>query len=315
MLGNKNIALIAGGWSREREISLKGGKDVFEALDRDKYEVEFFDPATDLKKLIHASEKIDLAFILLHGAFGEDGRIQGLLDILRIPYVGSGVLASAMCVNKKIAKGIYRNSGLCVAEHKILKKGVAFSMREVLGQLGRKVMVKPLEEGSSLGMSMCENEGELAAGIDKAFGCGNEIMVEEYIEGREVTCCVIGGRELETLPLIEIVPDKTFRFFDFAAKYTAGATREVCPAPIENRVAERVRLHGMQAHQALGCKDWSRTDMIVRGTDIYLLETNTIPGMTQTSLFPLAARTAGMNLSGLLDKLISTAMDGLCEAQ
>ena len=303
------IALMAGGWSKEREISLVGGNAVYKGLDKNKYDVRMYDPRNDLKEIFEQKENIDLAFILLHGKYGEDGRIQGLLDILGIPFVGSGVLSSAMAVNKMVAKKMYGVEGLRVAKDIIIKKETKLSVKKLMEDLGTMTVVKPLDEGSSLGMSICGNEAELLAGIEKAFQYGNEIMIEEYIKGREITCCVLGNDTLETLPLIEIVPKNKYRFFDYEAKYTPGATDEICPAKIDRKTEERARLYAISAHKALRCRVWSRTDMIIGEDEIYILETNTIPGMTENSLFPLAARTAGMSFSDLLDKLIALSLE------
>jgi D-alanine-D-alanine ligase len=308
-MSKKAIALLAGGWSGEREISLKSGEAVYSALDKGKYDVIMYDPRRDIKALMEAKEEIDLVFILLHGKYGEDGRIQGLLDILGIPFVGSGVLSSAMALNKKVAKEIYSILGLKVAEDVILRKGDGFSTKKIVERLNSETVVKPVSEGSSLGMSLCRNEEELVVGIEKAFHFDQEVIVEEYIDGREISCCVLGNRELQTLPLIEIVPKTQYRFFDYEAKYTPGATREVCPAPLPQPLSEKAEAYAKMAHQALKCDVWSRTDMIVRDETIYLLETNTIPGMTENSLFPLAARTAGLTLTELLDKLIALSLE------
>jgi len=302
------IALLAGGWSGEREISLESGEAAYRAFDKGKYDIVMYDPRDDLQVLIDAKEEIDLAFILLHGKFGEDGCIQGLLDILGIPFVGSGVLSSAMAVNKKVAKEVYRSTGLEVAKDIVLRAGHEFSVERVVEMLGSMTVVKPVDEGSSLGMSVCHTKEELLAGIEKAFKRGQEIMIEEYIDGREVTCCVLGNRELQALPLIEIVPEAQYRFFDYEAKYTPGATQEICPAPLSSSLTESARSCAIKAHQALQCSVWSRTDMIIRDESIYLLETNTIPGMTEESLFPLAARTAGLSFSELLDRLIALSL-------
>jgi D-alanine-D-alanine ligase len=302
------IALLAGGWSGERGISLKSGEAVWRALDRSKYDTAMYDPRNDLQSLIDARGKTDLAFILLHGKYGEDGRIQGLLDILGIPFVGSGVLSSAMAVNKKVAKEVYRTVGLGTAKDVMLREGHDFSVERVMEMLGSATVVKPVDEGSSLGMSVCQTKGELLAGIDMAFQCSKEIMVEEYIDGREVTCCVLGNRKLQPLPVIEIVLKAQHRFFDYEAKYTPGATQEICPAPLSSSLTKGAQSCAIKAHKALKCSVWSRTDMIIRGKGIYLLETNTIPGMTENSLFPLAARTAGLSFSELLDKLIALSL-------
>jgi D-alanine-D-alanine ligase len=303
------IALLVGGWSKEREVSLKGGEAVYKALDREKYDVVTFDPRDDLQALIEARDDINLAFILLHGRFGEDGRIQGMLDIFGIPFVGSGVLSSAMAFDKKVAKEIYITAGLEVAKDFCVRRGEGFSVEEIWEVIGPTTIVKPVAEGSSLGMSICRTGEELSRGIERAFRSGQEVIVEEYIDGREVTGCVLGNQELRVLPLVEIVPGDRYLFFDYEAKYTPGASREICPARLSKSLCERVEACAKRAHLALKCSVWSRTDMIIRDDDIFLLETNTLPGMTENSLFPLAARAASISLSSLLDELINLSLE------
>ena len=303
------VAVLAGGWSGEREVSLKSGKGVYAALNRERYDVTIYDPRDDLGVLIKKKAEIDLAFILLHGKFGEDGRVQGMLDVLHIPFVGSGVLASAMAMNKRIAKDVFRGVGLRVAGEVILKQGERFSVAQLMDRLGTSVVIKPVSEGSSLGISIAHGREEILKGIEKAFQYDGEVMAEEYLDGREITCCVLGNQVLETLPVVEIVPDISYKFFDFEAKYKPGATNEICPAPIAPALAEEAASCAKKAHRALKCSVWSRSDMIIRDETLYLLETNTIPGMTETSLFPLAARAAGMSLSDLLDRLISLSLE------
>ena len=303
------VAVLAGGWSGEREVSLKSGKGVYAALNRERYDVTIYDPRDDLGVLIKKKAEIDLAFILLHGKFGEDGRVQGMLDVLHIPFVGSGVLASAMAMNKRIAKDIFRGVGLRVAGEVILKQGERFSVDRLMDRLGTSVVIKPVSEGSSLGISIAHGREEILKGIEKAFQYDGEVMAEEYLDGKEITCCVLGNQVLEMLPVVEIVPDISYKFFDFEAKYKPGATNEICPAPIAPALAEEAASCAKKAHRALKCSVWSRSDMIIRDEIVYLLETNTLPGMTETSLFPLAARAAGMTLSDLLDRLISLSLE------
>ena len=303
------IALLAGGWSGEREVSLKSGKAIYDALDKRKYDVFIYDPCAELHALMEAKGEIDLAFNLLHGKYGEDGCMQGLLDILGIPFLGSGVLSSAIAMNKKVAKNIYRNTGLRVAKEIVLRRNEDFSINEIIEILGSTSIVKPVGQGSSLGMSLCRNNKELVTGIERAFEYDKEIIIEEYVDGREVTCCVIGNQELETLPLIEIIPETSSQFFDYKAKYTPGACREICPADLSQSIDESVRVCAKKAHQALMCSVWSRTDMIIRDERVYVLETNTIPGMTEQSLVPLAAKIAGFSLSELVDKMIMFALE------
>jgi D-alanine-D-alanine ligase len=309
VMGKIKIAVLAGGWSREREISIMSGNAAYKALDKKKYDVTMYDPKNELRELMAQKENIDLAFNLLHGKYGEDGCMQGMLDILGIPFVGSGVLSSAMTVNKKVTKDIYRNEGLTVAPDIVVTKGEDFSVDEIITRIGKETVVKPLDEGSSVGMSLCGNREELATGIETAFECGREIMIEQLIVGQEVTCCVLGNTTLESLPIIEIVPKEQYRFFDYEAKYTPGATEEICPAQLAEKTRAIVIEYAKKAHKALGCSVWSRTDMIVKNENVYLLETNTIPGMTEHSLFPLAARTAGISFSELLDRLIALSFE------
>jgi len=303
------IAVLTGGWSGEREVSLKSGKAVYAALNRERYDVTIYDPRDDLAVLMKKKSEIDLAFILLHGKFGEDGRVQGMLDVLQIPFVGSGVLASAMAMNKRIAKDIFRGVGLRVAEEVVLNRGERLSVDRLIDRLGASAVIKPVSEGSSIGISIAYGREEILEGIQKAFQYDEEVMAEEYLDGREITCCVLGNRVLETLPVVEIVPDVSHSFFDYEAKYKPGATNEICPAPIAPTLAEEAASCAKRAHRALNCSVWSRSDMIIRDEALYLLETNTIPGMTETSLFPLAARRAGMTLSDLLDRLISLSLE------
>jgi D-alanine-D-alanine ligase len=304
-----SIALLAGGASGERDISLKSGETVYRALDRKKYVVTRYDPRDQLVNLIKDRDRIDLAFIFLHGKFGEDGCVQGFLDLLGIPFVGSGVLSSAMAMNKKVAKSIYRNAGLDVIEDAILRKDSPFSVDAILGTLGTSTVVKPVAEGSSLGASICHSGDELVKGIELAFQYDQEIMVEKYVKGRELTCAILGNRDLEALPLVEIVPNPQYRFFDYEAKYTPGATKEICPALIPKEETEKGQYCAKVAHRALECEVWSRTDMILQEDKIYVLETNTIPGMTETSLVPLAAKAAGMSLTQLLDRMIELSLE------
>jgi len=309
------IGVISGGWSGEREVSLRSGEAVYRALDRKKYAVTRYDPRDDLARLIRERETIDLAFVLLHGRFGEDGCIQGFLQLLGIPFVGSGVLSSAMALHKKTAKEVYRRASLQVAEDITLAKGETFSAGAVLESLGGAAVVKPISEGSSLGMSICRSGEELALGVEKAFRYDREVLVERYIPGREITCCVLGTRELETLPLVEIVPNPEYPFFDYDAKYTPGATREICPAPLSPEQADKLAHCASEAHRALRCSVWSRTDMMLHGDEVYVLETNTIPGMTETSLVPLSARAAGMSLTEFLDRLVELSLEELRDTQ
>jgi D-alanine-D-alanine ligase len=303
------LALLAGGKSGEREVSLKGAEEVVKALDARKYDVKRYDPATDLAKLATDAEGLDVAFILLHGPFGEDGTVQGFLDLLSIPYQGSGVLGSAIAMDKNLSKILYRNAGLKVPEWYMASKKDIKHPDEILGQLGLPLVIKPASQGSSLGMSIARSKHDIAEGLQKAFAIDRHVMVEEFIAGREITGGVIGNSELTALPLVEIIPGEGYEFFDYEAKYQPGASKEICPADLEEAITIRAQNYALTAHRALQLRGYSRTDMIVSGNDIYVLETNTIPGMTPTSLLPQGAAAAGLDFPALLDRLIELALE------
>jgi D-alanine-D-alanine ligase len=212
-------------------------------------------------------------------------------------------------MNKRVTKDVYRSVGLRVPKDIIVKKGETITVDKIKDILGTPVVIKPVSEGSSIGISIMENEYDILAGIEKAFEFDLEVLLEEYVSGKEITCAVLGRKHLETLPLVEIVPKDTHRFFDFDAKYTAGETIEICPAKIKSHLQNKAFEIAENAHRALHCRDWSRTDMIIKKDEIFLLETNTIPGMTETSLVPLAAKGKGWTLSNLLDRMINTCME------
>ncbi len=303
------LALIAGGVSGEREVSLAGAAAVEEALDRDKYQVHRYDPATDLARIAADAEQLDAAFILLHGIHGEDGTVQGMLELLHIPYQGAGVLGSALAMDKNLAKTLYKLHGLPVAAWEMAAQEDIADPAGLLAKLTLPLVVKPVRQGSSLGMSIVRRAEQLSAALVTAFQHDSEVMVEEFIKGREITVGVIGNSKLQALPLIEIIPDASYDFFDYEAKYKAGATREICPAEVADSIRERAQQYAVTAHQALQLWGYSRTDMMVQGEDLYILETNTIPGMTATSLLPQAAAAAGLDFSALLDRLIELALE------
>ncbi len=304
------IALLAGGTSGEREVSLSGAAGVEKALDKNKFDVRRFDPATDLATLTASAGEIDFAFILLHGLQGEDGTVQGLLDLLGIPHQGSGVLGSAIAMDKHLSKELYKLNGLPVAEWKIIDKSNAGKSAEAIKKFGLPAVVKPVREGSSLGMTIAQSEQDLTEGIATALKHGRDVMVEQYISGREITVGVVGNDELTPLPLIEIVPGEEFTFFDYKAKYEPGASEEICPAPVSESVREKAQDFAVRAHRALRLRGYSRTDMMLdEDENLYLLETNTIPGMTPTSLLPQAAAEHGLEFPLFLEKLIELGME------
>ncbi len=303
------LALLSGGNSSEREVSLKSGDQVYAALDKTKYDIRRYDPRSDLGLLIAEANNLDVALIIMHGRFGEDGTIQGLLDLLGVPYQGSGVMASALAMNKEFSKKLYQQAGLQVPKAVFLDRSAPRDLDAIIAAVDLPAVVKPVNEGSSIGVSIARSPAELDIGLDKAFALDHRVLVEEYVQGLEITCAVLGNDDLQALPLVEIIPGDGYHFFDYEAKYLPGASSEIVPARISPELTARVQECGLTAHRALGCRGYSRTDTIVRGTDIYVLETNTIPGMTATSLFPQAAAAAGLPFPALLDRLIDLALE------
>ncbi|MFP3868895.1 MAG: D-alanine--D-alanine ligase [Desulfobacteraceae bacterium] len=303
------LALISGGKSSEREVSLKSGEQVYQALDKNKYDIRRYDPLVDLEKLVGDAPELDVALIIMHGRWGEDGTIQGLLDLLGIPYQGSGVLGSALAINKEISNQRYRQAGLRTPQEMVFPRTQVPTPAAIESQLGLPVVIKPVSEGSSIGVTIAQSREQLAAGIETALETDHRVLVAEFIAGTEVTGGVLGNDHLQALPLVEIVPATDYPFFTYEAKYKAGATTEICPARVSPELTTQAQQCALTAHRALACRGYSRTDMIIRDGDIYVLETNTIPGMTATSLFPQAAQAMGLSFSALLDRLIDLALE------
>jgi D-alanine-D-alanine ligase len=311
-----NLALLSGGISSEREVSLNSGNEVFTALDKTKYEISRYDTKTDIKKIVNDAEKIDVALIILHGPAGEDGTVQGLLDLLDIPYQCAGVLGNAMAMNKLVSKRLYHQANIPTPDYLALFSETEFNLvlaKEQFNFPENYLVIKPVCAGSSVGMSIVKKESDLEPAVKKAFEHDDTILIESYIKGTELTCGVLGNKDAEALPVIEIVPGEGYEFFDYEAKYVAGATTEICPARIDNKVRDEVQRLAVEAHGALFLKGYSRTDFMLLENggenELFVLETNTIPGMTATSLYPQQANVAGYSFTELLDKLIELAME------
>lgn len=318
------VAVLMGGKSSEREVSLSTGKMILKALDPVKYDTVAVDtgavedslPSTGivgLRDIIRSSRtdlRPDVAFIALHGKYGEDGTMQGLMELLGIPYVGSGVLASALAMDKIMARKMLDHEGIPVP------KGISFadvneglkSASTIETELGFPVVVKPNRQGSTIGLSIAHDASEFEASIRLAFEHDTDVLLEQFISGIEITCPVLGNEKAEALPIIEIVPQSGF--YDYHDKYTDGATEHILPARLPKEIYQAAQECAVACHKALGCSGMSRTDMIVRGSDIFVLEVNTIPGMTPTSLLPHSAQAAGIGFTELLDLLIGYALEG-----
>lgn len=308
-MGKLRVALLSGGRSAEREVSVNSAKQVYQALDKEKYDIRRYDPRDDLAKLLADAREIDVALIILHGRLGEDGTIQGMLELLDIPYHGSGVLGSALGMNKVIAKRLYEHAGLPVARWLVLEGGEPDPLSLVKKTLGFPAVVKPEQEGSTIGITIVRKPEELGPALELARRYDRLVLVEEFLKGVEITGAVLGNRNPQALPLVEIIPGDKYGFFTYEAKYTPGATREICPARLSETLTRKAQEYAVRAHQALKCRGYSRTDMIACDDEVYILETNTIPGMTSTSLFPQAAAAAGISFSELLDRLIELALE------
>jgi len=299
------IALLAGGTSSEREVSLKGAEAVKKAFKKLGHKFEFFDPAKDLPILAQKVKEFDCAFLVMHGPGGEDGTLQGFLDSINLPYQGAGVLGSALAMHKGLSKEIYKNAGLKVPEGKVFFRDENFeNIKKYAEKLGYPLVVKPATQGSSVGLSIVKKEEELKPACQKAFKIDNEILLEEYLKGREIT---VGVLENKPLPVVEIIP-KFSEIFDYKTKYTPGFAEEICPANLPQEITEKAQKYALKAHKALRLRHYSRTDMIVVENEVYVLETNTIPGMTETSLLPLSARVAGYSFEELIQKLLELVL-------
>lgn len=306
------VAVLAGGFSSEREVSLNSGAMVIRNLDPERYEGELI----DLNDLLPGGGRewstlrgFDVAFLALHGRGGEDGMIQGALELLGVPYIGSGVMASALAMNKNRSKQIYREAGIPTPPSRaFLATDPLASVLPLVAEMGYPVVLKADDQGSSVGVSIVENQEAFSRAWEASKALSLEMLVEKFVTGVEISCGVIGddqGYPLEALPVIEIVPKTTF--FDYEAKYTPGASEEIVPARITPEQTKAVQELAIRAHRALGCYGVSRTDMVV-GERIEVLETNTIPGLTQNSLLPKEARAVGIMLPELFDRLIRMAL-------
>jgi D-alanine-D-alanine ligase len=302
------VGVLMGGASSEREISLKSGKAVFSALSQAGLEVVAIDITTDnpLDNIKLLKEyNLDCVFIALHGRFGEDGVIQGILEKLNLPFTASGVKASRLAMDKIGSLKLFSQGGLTVPNSQFLEKSAYRKEKVFNNQLGFPLVVKPANHGSSIGLSLVEDQSQLPAAIELAFKFDEHIIIQEYISGRELT---VGILDESALPVIEIIPHN--KFFDFAAKYQDNATEYIVPAELEEETALKLRQEASQAHKLLGCYGCSRVDFILTKSNVsYILEINTIPGMTASSLLPKAAKVMGIDFNQLCLKLLELAYE------
>lgn len=306
-----NVAVIFGGKSHEREVSLKSGKGIIKALDSKGYNVKAIDYTSS--NFISELKGIDVVYIALHGAFGEDGKIQGLLDILEIPYVGSGVLASALAMDKANAKKVFNCAGIRVAKDYLIRKedNSEELISKILKDLTFPLVVKPNQEGSTIGLYMVNNENELRDAISDDLKNYNRILVEEFIEGKEVTIAVLEEHgKIEALPIIEIIPNKN-SYYDYESKYALGGSDHLIPARVSKSNEGILKEWSVLAFKELDCETLARVDFIIPndGSLPVILEVNTLPGMTETSLYPDAAKAVGLSYEDIIDKFIKLTLN------
>lgn len=302
------LAVLYGGTSGEREVSLSSGRGIIEALKRNNHTVVEIDfNPKNLTQIINLD--VDLVFIGLHGKFGEDGRIQGLLDMLGLPYVGSDVLASALAMDKAKAKQIFEKNHIPVAKSKafhILKStDLDVLATQIIQGFNVPFVIKPNREGSTLGLTIINDSSQVKQAIKNASDSDSIILVEDFIRGTELTVPILGeiGKE-KALPIIEIIPKN--EFYDYESKYSEGGSEHVIPARISAELTEIIQNLAIEAHQLLGCKTYSRVDFILTDENIpTILEVNTLPGMTPTSLFPDSAKAMGMSYDEMIEAFIN----------
>ena len=301
------VGVLLGGRSGEREISLMSGNGVLQALLSKGVDAHPFDPGVrDLTELV--SEKFDRIFISLHGRYGEDGTIQGFLDLLELPYTGSGVLASALSIDKIVTKQVWISNGLSTPEFEELTANSDWDA--VVKHLGLPLIVKPAHEGSSLGLTKVKSIEELPGAYQLAAKLDKKVIAETCILGDELTCPLVGqGESAEALPVIKIVPPQAN--YDFHHKYFSDETKYLCPTGLDPKINQQVQELALAAYKALGCRNWGRADVMLdqKTGKPYLLEMNTSPGMTSHSLVPMAAKAAGVDYADLVLWLLSQTLE------
>lgn len=303
------IGVLMGGRSAEREVSLRSGDAVYTALKGLGYDAVAIDTDSEICEALRR-EKIKIAFIALHGGDGENGAVQGMLEVLGIPYTGSGVLASALAMDKEASKKIFLFHNIPVPPFEVLSRGQsalggAKSIDSSHVDFLMPWVVKPATEGSSIGVSIIKDEREIRPAVEKAFFLGNRVIIEKYIEGKEVHIGILNDRVLGG---VEVRP--SLEFYSYEAKYHAGLTEYILPPEINGETYERAKETALSAHIALGCRGATRVDLRIDGMgNPYVLEVNTIPGMTETSLLPKIARLAGLDFPALIEEMFRSVLD------
>jgi D-alanine-D-alanine ligase len=299
------VGVLFGGRSAERDVSIMSGTGVLQALQSKGIDAHGFDPAQrSIAEL--ASEKFDRVFIALHGRYGEDGSLQGVLEQLGIPYTGSGVMASSVAMDKITTKKIWLHQGLPTPRYAVLMADT--DLGQVASDLGLPLIVKPPHEGSTIGITKVTKAEELKAAYDLAAGFDEEVLAEEFVQGRELTVTILGrGKTARALPIVEIVaPEGNY---DYQNKYFTDDTKYYCPAQLDDKTTAEIQRIAVEAFNALGCEGWARVDVLLRASDNkpFLIEANTSPGMTGHSLVPMAGRAIGLDYADLCVEILKSA--------
>ncbi|MDO5088373.1 MAG: D-alanine--D-alanine ligase [Leptotrichiaceae bacterium] len=298
------VGVIRGGVSAEREVSLNTGSEIVKNLNKEKYDV--FDIVINSEKEIFEKVKginPDFVYIALHGAFGEDGRVQAILESMGIAYSGPGVMSSAVCMDKEMTKKIVSSYGVRVAEGISVRKGETADFKNISEKLGSRIVVKPNSGGSSIGVSFVENQEELEAALDLVFDMDREALIEEVLKGTEISVPVINGEVYPTLKIEAVAGD----YFDYESKYSAGGAREFV-FEFEKEIQQEIDKFAGDSYYAMKCEGFARIDFMVVGNKPYFMEVNTLPGMTAASLLPKSTASKGYNYSQTLDLLIEASM-------
>ncbi len=324
------IVLLAGGSSPEREISLRSGKAIYKALleldhkvelidpalgkNQPKSEEEFFNPELNKDKIstqnyldafkLEAFFDVDLVFIALHGKWGEDGTVQSILDLMNVKYTGSGVLASSIGIDKNITKVIVKHYGIKTPNWKLISKKDKQNLYSAVKEVGLPCIFKPNDQGSTIGFSLIQDFDEIETAFEEALKYSDYVLIERYIKGREITVSILGQ---ETLPVIEVKPKH--QLYDYECKYTKGMTQYICPAEIEEELTKEIQKQALVAFNACKSEVFGRVDFILDENNIpYFLEINTIPGMTDLSLVPMAAKAIGISFNELIERIIELSL-------
>ena len=303
MITKKKIGILMGGVSSEREISLKSGNAVANAFKNMGYNTAAIDIKDNVCQTIKQAQ-IDIAFLVLHGGWGENGSIQGLLEIMGIPYTGCDVISSAIAMDKEATKKIFLYHGIPIPEFKVLDK-LTFEKELEAVKFSLPWVIKPACEGSSVGINILKTKNELKPALDSAFSYGGKVIVEKYIRGKEVHIGILNDKALGG---VEVRP--SVEFYSYEAKYTSGMTEYILPPEIDEKTYKKTKEIALAAHKALGCRGATRVDTLVDDKgDVYVLEVNTIPGMTETSLLPKIAKSAGLDFPALIEEILREAIE------